>query len=101
MKILGTQNQSVWLSAGTVTQHLSKHPEIGIPEYRLIPEIVDSGEIYSKGADRIIYLWKNGKLYRTALKKTKGDQGNYMLTMFQTTEKVAERNVRIKYERIR
>lgn len=101
MKLLGTQNQVVWVSEDTISMHRTKHPEIGLPEYRILPEIVDSGEIYRKGADRIIYLWRDEKLYRAAIKKTKSDKGNYVLTMFQTTDKVAERNVRTKYERVR
>lgn len=101
MKHLETSRQAVWLSADTISRHATKHPEIGLAEYRMLPEIIDTGEIYRSGEDRIIYLWRDGKLYRAALKKTKGDKGNYVLTMFQTTDKVAERNVRSKYERIR
>lgn len=101
MQALETRNQTVRISSGTVDEHLIKHPEIGLAEYRLIPEMMDKGEIYQRGANRLIYLWRDGKLYRAALKKTKGDASNYVLTLFQTTDKVAKRNVRSKYERIR
>lgn len=100
-KALGATTQTVWLSQGTLKEHLGSHPDIGLPEYRMIPEIVDAGEVYREGNDRVIYLWRNGKLYRAAVKRAKDGGGNFFLTLFTTTDKVAERNVRTKYERVR
>jgi hypothetical protein len=100
-KALGTTTQTVWLSQETLQEHLGSHPDIGLPEYRMIPEIVDAGEVYRKGNDRVIYLWRNGKLYRAAVKRAKDGGENFFLTLFTTTDKVAERNVRTKYERVR
>lgn len=100
-KAIGAQTQTIWLSAETLVEHQAKHPEIGLAEYRLAPEIINSGEVYRQGDTRLIYLWRDGKLYRAGVKRTKDKSGNYILTLFGTTDKTALKNVREKYERIR
>jgi hypothetical protein len=101
MQALGTVAQSVWLTGATLAKNIANHPEIDLPAFRLIPEIVDNGEIYRSGDERLIYLMRDEKLYRAALKRTKDGSENYFLTLFETTDKVAERNVRSKIERVR
>lgn len=101
MKAIGTKAQTVWLSHETLAKNVESHPEIGLPEYRTIPDIVDNGEIYLQGESRIIYLRRKGKLYRAALKRTKDGSDNYFLTLFETTDKAAQRGVKDKYERVR
>lgn len=100
-KVLGAKAQTIWLGEETLVMHLAKHPEIGLTQYRLLPEIVDNGEVYRQGDLKLIYLWRAGKLYRAGVKRTKDTTGNYILTLFETTDKTALRNIRQKYERIR
>jgi hypothetical protein len=49
-KALGAQTQTVWLSDETLREHLRKHPEIGLNQYRLLPEMINNGEVYKQGA---------------------------------------------------
>ena len=101
MRILGTENQTVWLSDQTLAVHLERHAEIGLADYQLLPEIIEKGEVYRQEDLRLIYLWKDGKLYRAAVKTTRAKDRNYLLTLFKTNERAAYDEVREKYERIR
>ena len=101
MKALGTGAQSVWLSDDTLAKNKENHPDIGLTEFKLISEILDKGEIYRQGENRLIYLATIEKLYRAAVKRSKAGSENYFLTLFKTTDEVAERNVRSKSERVR
>ncbi len=98
---LGTNTQTVWLSRTTLAEHKIKHPDIGIDDYRLIPELLESGEVYQQGDNRLVYLMKKNRLYRAALKRTKDGRENYYLTLFETTEEKAQKEVREKYRRVR
>jgi len=98
---ISAQAQTIWLSDETLTEHLKRHPEIGLDQYRLLPEIINDGEVYKQGDVKLIYLWRDGKLYRAGVKRTRDKSGNYILTLFETTDKTALKNVRGKYERIR
>ncbi|MBE2888956.1 phage minor head protein [Geobacter anodireducens] len=101
MEALGTKAQSVWFSQQTLLEHLDRHPEIGLEDYRLIPEILDQGEVYQRDDVRLIYLYRGERLYRAGLKKTADDRENYFLTLFETSDEKAKREVVGKYERIR
>lgn len=98
---LGSQAQTVWISQTTLAEHKASHPEISLEDYRLIPEIIETGEVYKQGATRLIFLKKDGRLYRAALKRTGDRKENYFLTLFEIDEGRGNRQVRNKYERIR
>jgi hypothetical protein len=101
MATLGSKAQSVWLSQESLKLHLEKHPDIALKDYRRIPEILDSGEVYRQDEQRLIYLQDGRRYYRAALKRTKDGRENFFLTLFETTEAKALEEVRQKYERIR
>lgn len=98
---LGTRAQTVWLSRTTLDEHKKKHPELALEDYLNIPEIIESGEVYKQGDERLVYLKKNNRLYRAALKRTRDRKENYYLTLFGTSEEKAVNEVRSKYERVR
>jgi hypothetical protein len=98
---LDTTTQTVWMSQETLSEHLTSHPDIALEDYRLIPTVLDQGEVYQQSDERLIYLQQGEKLYRAALKKTKDGTENYFLTLFTTSEEKAEIEVRKKYKRIR
>lgn len=98
---LGSEAQTVWLSRATIDEHKLSHPEIGLPDYRHIPEIVAKGEVYKQGEERLIYLEEKDRLYRAALKRTHDHKENYYLTLFETDPGRADRQVRNKLERVR
>ena len=79
-----------------------KHSEIGAQDYTLAQRIVDEGELYEQAPGRLIALCKiGGKLYRAALKRTGDKEKNYWLTLFFTTEGLADEQVRKKFKLIR
>ncbi len=101
MKVLGSGAQTVWMSQETLLSHVKRHPDIGLNDFRLIPEIIDAGEVYQQSAERLIFLKINGKLYRVGLKRTRDRASNFILTLFGTTAEKAKKQVVDKYERIR
>ncbi|MBI9092293.1 MAG: hypothetical protein JEZ12_24020 [Desulfobacterium sp.] len=98
---LETRGQTVWLSRQTLDEHKIAHPEIGLKDYRKIPEILETGEVYKQGDARLVYLNQDDKFYRAALKRTADRKENYYLTLFKTSEDKAEKEVRRKLERVR
>ncbi len=99
--LLGSEASVVLMSQASVADHLDKHPEITADDYRQVQQIIDQGEVYQQNDERVIYLWLGGELYRAALKRTQDRLKNYFLTLFKTTDKKADAEVRKKYKRIR
>jgi len=98
---LGSETQTVWLSQNSVKEHRERHPEIGLEDYMLVPEILDRGEVYKQDETRLIYLDLGDKYYRAGLKRTGDRKTNFFLTLFETTTRRAKKQVIEKYERIR
>lgn len=74
---------TVLLSDASIAAHEEKHPEIGLDDYRRVQEIIDRGDIYRQGEERLIYLLLNGVWYRAALKRTADKRKNYFLMLFK------------------
>lgn len=81
--LLKTDNQVVVLSRESVDKHLTKHPEIRVDDYRQIQDVIDNGDVYQQGDERLIYINKEGVTYRAALKRTGDGMKNYFLTLFK------------------
>lgn len=101
MEALGAHTQTVWFSQRSLLDHLDKHPDIGLSDYRRIPQILDEGEVFQQTGSRLIFLKQDGKLYRAATKTTGKKHENYFLTLFETTSEKALVEVRGKYKKIR
>lgn len=101
MAVLGTENQTVWLSPESLGEDLQKHPVVGLQEYRLLPEIIDKVEVYRLSEERPIEFSREGKLYRVALKTTMARDQNYLLSLFATSDQATDAEVVRKYEWIR
>jgi len=80
--LLGSDTATVLLSQHSLSTHLLSHPEIGLADYRKIQTILEEGEVYRQGDERLIYLALDGVIYRAALKRTMDGQKNYFLTLF-------------------
>ncbi|HOE18396.1 MAG TPA: phage minor head protein [Syntrophorhabdaceae bacterium] len=99
--LLGSKSQTVLLSSESLVKQLEAHPDMLIEDYQMIPEIVARGEVYQQGEERLIYLWSKGVLYRASLKRTVDSEENYFLSLFKTTDKKADKEVRKKYKQIK
>jgi SPP1 gp7 family putative phage head morphogenesis protein len=97
---LKTESQTVLLSTGTLIEHLAAHPEIGLADYQLVPQLLDRGEVYADGDTRVVLLAESGKLYQAVIKVDSGRRRLYLLTLFRIKQAVAEK-VRSQLKRIR
>jgi len=99
--LLGAETATVLLSQHSLSAHLASHPEITRQDYLKIQTILETGEVYRQGEERLVYLTIAGVIYRAALKRTADGKKNYFLTLFKTDEKAANKEIRNKSERIR
>lgn len=99
--LLGSETATVLLSQHSLSEHLVSHPEIGPADYLQVQTILEKGEVYRQGEERLVYLVINGVGYRAALKRTRDGHKNYFLTLFRTDDKAADKEIRKKLERIR
>lgn len=90
MAALGSKSQTVWLSAESLAKNKGElptrsagYPELTVDEYRLLPQIVDEGEVYRQSDQRLIYLRVGEVFYRAALKRTIDGGRNYLLSLFR------------------
>ncbi len=66
---LVTANNTLWLSRHSLDEHLKKHPEVRVDDYRAIPDIVRNGQVWGGHSPRrYLLLWIGGKPYRAAIK---------------------------------
>ena len=69
MALFGVSDPTLWLSRVTLDEHRARHPEVGIEDYRRIPDMVRQGQVWmGPSARRHVLLWVGGRPYRAALK---------------------------------
>jgi len=81
--LLGSETTTVLLSQHSLSEHLVVHPEIGLADYLKVQAILETGEVYRQGDERLVYLTLDGIIYRAVLKRTMDGQKNYFLTLFR------------------
>ena len=99
-QLLSANSKVILFSKESLDAHLLKHPEITAKDYQLIPDIIEKGELYLQKEKRYALLYKNGRLYRAAIKTTASGEV-YFLSLFATTEELANIQIRNKFEKIR
>ena len=99
--IFGAKSKTLWLSRVSIDEHKDKHPEIGAEHYYKIADMVKKGEIYQQGNKRFALLHVDGALYRAAIKVTQDGEKMYLLTVFKTTDELADIQVRKKFKAVR
>lgn len=72
----------VVLSDDTLAKQRRVHPELDVDEYRLLPAIVDGGEVIQDGERTLVFLERFGRLYVAAVKSTATGRGLF-LTSFR------------------
>jgi hypothetical protein len=96
---LGSTSQVVLLSRQSLDTHKESHSDVGIDEYRLIPKILENGEVWQKQneAERIMFMSFGTKTYRAVIKRTADCSKNYFLSLFVNTKGKAPKGaVRIR-----
>ena len=81
-KLLGCSGDILWLSRISVDEHIEKHPEVMIDDYRAIPDIVRNAQVWA-GHDhrRYLLLWIGGKPYRAAIKTDANGNDAWFLSL--------------------
>lgn len=98
---LQTGSRAVKLSTGSLIEHLAAHPEVGVLDYQRLQRMLDEGEVYQQSDERIVLLSEQGKLYRASFKVDQARRQVFLLSLFITEEKFADRQVRNVMRRIR
>ncbi|MGE0333085.1 MAG: phage minor head protein [Ramlibacter sp.] len=96
---LMSETPVAYLSSATVAKQAQRHPEIGLQDYQLIPQIVDEGDPYVQGGNRLVFLFEGDQVWRLALKATAKRSELYVLSLFRTTAEKARREIRERLQR--
>ncbi|WP_020508550.1 phage head morphogenesis protein [Lamprocystis purpurea] len=81
-RLFGVTGDRLWLSRTTLDEHKARHPEVGVDDYRQIPEIVARGAVWGgQAARRYLVLWIGDKPYRAALKADAQNQEAWFLSL--------------------
>lgn len=67
-KAIGARARKVLLSAETMAKQRVAHPELTITEYRLLPDIIEQGEVTQQKESTALFFSKHGRVYRAAVK---------------------------------
>jgi len=85
MKALDAQSPVVLLSHESLAEHLVKHPEIGLADYRKIQRLLDNASSVWRTngeGERLLYVTIDGVKYLAALKRTRDGKKNYFLSLY-------------------
>ena len=86
--LIASSSSEVFLSRASLDEHKIKHPEIGLAEYRLIPDILNDGQVWQvpDKLERIIFMKVGDITYRAVIKRTTDGDKVYLLTLFANTK---------------
>jgi hypothetical protein len=88
-----------YLSSETLAKQRDKHPELTVDDYRRIPDIVDQGEAFAQGNNRLVFLFEAGVVWRLALKATAKRHELYVIHLIKTSREKAQREIRDRLRR--
>lgn len=91
--ILKAETNHVFMSESDLVDHLKKHPEVGINDYRQIPSLFDDEKrlVIGQGDDRIIFIKKDNKYLYGNIKATKKRDELFFNTLFSTSKDKVDR----------
>jgi hypothetical protein len=92
--LLGSKNNAVMLSADTLAKQRANHPELTPDEYRLIPDVVDRGQVIDRGDNKLVFFHMADRLYKLSLKVTGNRDGLFVTTFYRTNPREFERDLR-------
>lgn len=108
MEMLDSKSQVVWLSDDSLAKNKGElpsrsvgHSDLELADYQMIPEIIETGEVYKQGDDRLVILKRGDRTYRAALKRTRDGKENYFLSLFTVGDRAIGQLEKNNYERVR
>ncbi len=96
--LFGVKGDTLWLSRHSLDEHLKKHPEVQADDYRAIPDIVRSGQVWGGHSPRrYLLLWIGGKPYRAAIKAdARGEEAWFLSLVVSPKQKPPKGAVRLR-----
>lgn len=80
--LFGVQHGELWLSRTSLDEHKARHPEVGIDDYMMIPDIVHNGAVWGGHQERRYLLLRIGnKPYRAAIKTSQDHADAWFLSL--------------------
>lgn len=86
-EILGAKAQQVLLSADTLAKQTAAHPEIALGDYQKLQTIMDAGEVYRQGDQRLVFIKLDDVWYRAVVKVTAAGDEIYLVSLIRTGER--------------
>lgn len=89
MNIIGANSQTVYLSDETVEKNTGRHREMGIDEYRQIPDLIENkgkGVIVKDTEKTMIFAKRNGKILYAAIKRTESGETLFLKSFRYSNE---------------
>ena len=82
-----TPTRVVVLSPETAVKQAAKHPEIGMSQYRLLPELIEKGEIFEcRKKHHLLFFHRfDDRLYGAVVKQTRNNE--LFLTSFHDSQR--------------
>lgn len=96
---LQTTTKVAYLSSDTLGKQAKNHPELQLQDYQRIPQIVDEGEAFRQGANRLVFLTEGEVVWRLALKATDAKSELFVVSLFRTTPEKAQKEIRERLQR--
>lgn len=66
---LGSDGQAIWLASDTLAGQLATHPDIGLQEYRRLPEVIDGGQLVVMDEGPTFASELDGRSYRAVVRR--------------------------------
>lgn len=80
-RLFGSSSSTVWLSRTSLDEHIERHPEVGIDDYRQIPRILAEGEVWATPPNRYLLLYVGDRAYRAAIKTDRDGREMWFLSL--------------------
>lgn len=81
--MIGSEAQYVRMSDATLAEHIAKHPDVTIDDYRQLPDIIArAGTILKSGDTTILYLKEGDRLLEAVVKATSERKKLYCQSLF-------------------
>lgn len=80
--LFGVNSSQLWLSRISLDEHKARHPEVGMDDYLMIPEIVRNGAVWGGHQERRYLLLRAGdRPYRAAIKASQDHAEAWFLSL--------------------
>lgn len=90
---LNAKQNTVLLSAETLTKQRRNHPELTDNEYRLLPDLINKGAVIEQDKQRVVFFRRDGRLYKAVVKTTKSGDEIYMVSFHRADARDFDREV--------